>query len=192
MSPAEAAALLAIAAAFDNRKPDADAATAWALALDGWRFEDCREAVVAHYRATNEWIMPSDVIGAVKNIRRERLLNYGPIEPPPSLDPDDDRAYFQWLRDAQTAIADGQPLPDAADYPQLHRRTMPDMSELLPRIAPVPPAKRAAYRDKLEAARAELAARRPIPTPQDAAIPAEKRDPGIERLREQLAHKETA
>lgn len=170
MTPAEAAGLLAIAAAFDNRKPDADAATAWAMALDGWRFEDCREAVVGHYRITREWIMPSDVIDAVKEIRRNRLRDYGPIEPPPSLDPDDDRAYSQWLIDAQRAIADGLPLPNGADYPQLERREMPDMSELLPRIAPVPPAKKADHQAKLAAARKELAARRPIPTPEDAAL----------------------
>ena len=32
MTPAQAAALLTIAASFDNRKPDADQAKAWAMA----------------------------------------------------------------------------------------------------------------------------------------------------------------
>lgn len=109
MTPAEAAALLTIAAAFDNRKPDADAARAWSLALDGYRFEDCRDAVVAHYRSSSEWLMPQKVLTEVKRIRRQRLLDYGPLNPPASLDPDDTEAYARWIYTAQTAIADGNP-----------------------------------------------------------------------------------
>ena len=52
MTPTDAARLLTLAAAYDNRKPDADQAKAWAMVLDGLRFEDCCEAIVAHYRAT--------------------------------------------------------------------------------------------------------------------------------------------
>lgn len=108
MKATEAAALLTIAAAYDNRKPDADAAKAWAMALDGIRFEDCRDAVVAHYRATRDWMMPSDVIAIVKRIRRERLMVFGALpDPPADVDPDDTRAWFAWEYETRRAIADG-------------------------------------------------------------------------------------
>jgi len=76
MTPQEAAALLTVAAAFDNRKPDADAATAWALALEGQRFQDCRDAIVAYYRKSRDWIMPSDVIEGVQGVRFARLEKF--------------------------------------------------------------------------------------------------------------------
>lgn len=40
MTPTEAAMLLTIAASYDNRKPDADQAKAWAMVLDDLRFVD--------------------------------------------------------------------------------------------------------------------------------------------------------
>lgn len=115
MNQQEAAALLGVAAAFDNRKPDPDAATAWSVALDGLRFQDCRDAVIAHYRASSEWLMPAVVIAEVKRIRRDRLTAHGPIEPPHDMDPDDTVAYFRWRKDAQKAIADGETIPSFAE-----------------------------------------------------------------------------
>lgn len=114
MRTAEAAALLAIAAAFDNRKPDADAAKAWSMALDGMRFEDCRSVIVAHYQASREWLMPSDVRAGVKRLRAKRIADYGPIEPPAGLNPDDTRGYQRWLEGATKAIADGSLTPPPA------------------------------------------------------------------------------
>jgi hypothetical protein len=107
----EAAALLSVAAAFDNRKPDADAATAWAVALEGFRFIDCRDAVVAHYRTSSEWLMPQKVITEVKRIRAKRVADHGPVEPPADLDPDDTLAWRRWQRETTRAIADGNPPP---------------------------------------------------------------------------------
>jgi hypothetical protein len=107
MKPTEAAALLTIAAAFDNRKPDADQAKAWALALHDANFDDCRTAIVEHYRTTREWLMPSDVRSGVRRIRDRRFAEYGPIVPPADLDPDDSAALKRWLREATKAIGDG-------------------------------------------------------------------------------------
>lgn len=108
MKATEAAALLTVAAAFDNRKPDADQAHAWAAALDGLRFEDCREAVIRHYRASREWMMPSDVIGGVRKLRDQRLSEFGTLpDPPPHIDPDKTGELIAWLEETRTAIADG-------------------------------------------------------------------------------------
>lgn len=113
MNTQEAAALLAIAAAFDNRKPDADAAKAWSLALDGLRFEDARDAIVAHYRASTEWLMPAMVRAEVKRIRAKRIGEQK-LEPPRDIDPDDTLAYRRWLRATQRALGDGEQIEPPA------------------------------------------------------------------------------
>lgn len=114
MNPAEAASLLTIAAAFDNRKPDADQARAWALALDGLRWEDCRDVIVAHYRRSREWLMPVEVVGGVRRLREKRIMEYGPIEPPADLDPDDTGAYARFITDTKRRIGDGTLTPPPA------------------------------------------------------------------------------
>lgn len=108
MTPAEAQMLLGIAASFDNRKPSEEAATAWAVALDGADFADCRTAIVNYYRTKREWLMPSDVLEGVVTIRRKRLDDYGLISPPDDLDPDDPEAYSVWYSTTMRAIASGQ------------------------------------------------------------------------------------
>lgn len=134
MNTQEAAALLGIAAAFDNRKPDADAAKAWAVALDGFRFEDCRDAIVAHYRVSSEWLMPQKVISEVKRIRGKRIAE-AVIEPPRDVDPDDTLAYRRALRDATRAAADGNPI----EAPTLHAVPMPKaLAQGMSRIGHIP------------------------------------------------------
>jgi len=112
MKPTEAAALLTIAAAFDNRKPDADQAHAWALALDGLRFDDCRTVIVEHYRRTRDWLMPSNVVDGVRRIRDQRIRDYGPIPAPAGLDPDDSGALARYIRETERAIGDGTLVPE--------------------------------------------------------------------------------
>lgn len=101
MNTQEAAALLAVAAAFDNRKPDADAAMAWAAALGDMEFNSCRDAVVGHYRESREWIMPADVVSRVRVIAAERMRPFGMLTPPSSIQGDvaDERRWMLWARD---------------------------------------------------------------------------------------------
>lgn len=128
MTPAEAAALLTIAAAYDRRKPDADTAKAWAMALDGLRFEDCRAVIVAHYQRTNDWLMPNHVITEVRKLREKRLHLAGDPTPPPDMTP---LETIAWLRDKRRQIADGEPLEDT--YPgELKDRHLPDLRAILP------------------------------------------------------------
>jgi hypothetical protein len=127
MTPQEAAALLTVAAAYDNRKPDADSAQAWALALDGLPFLDCRDAIVAHYRVSSEWLMPSKVIAAVRQVRNKRIAEAGDLTPPRGLTDDQERA---WLLDARRRIGDGETV--TVDYGELKERHLPDLRRLLP------------------------------------------------------------
>jgi hypothetical protein len=115
MTPAEAAALLTIAAAYDNRKPDADAAKAWAMALEDYPYDDCRTAVVEHYRESRDWLMPSDVIDGVKHIRKERLIMFGPLPPPPEELRDNFTAEQEWTLQVRRQIAEGH--LTRADFP---------------------------------------------------------------------------
>ena len=123
MNTQEAAALLGIAAAFDNRKPDPDAAKAWSVALDGFRFEDCRDVIVAHYRGSSDWLMPSHIIAGVKRIRSKRLEEAPPLIPPAELDGDPIKTNA-WLKVWRRRIADGDPAPT---YGELRARNMPDL-----------------------------------------------------------------
>lgn len=111
MTPADAAALLTIAAAYDNRKPDGDAAEAWALALDGLEYLECRDIIVQHYRESREWIMPADVVAGVRVLRKQRFdefrRTYGNLMPPAHLNADP-IAEAAWTRDAYERIRAGE------------------------------------------------------------------------------------
>ena len=105
MTPIEAAALLTVAAAFDNRKPNEDAATIWAVALDGLRPIDCKDAIVEYYKHRREWIMPSDIRDGVTQLRRDRIREMAHIQPPDGLEPPE---YIAWMRDLQQRAGDGE------------------------------------------------------------------------------------
>jgi hypothetical protein len=139
MSPAEAASLLTIAAAFDNRKPDADQARAWSMALDGIRFEDARDAVVAHYRVSKEWLMPSEVIATVKRIRAKRIDDFGPFDPPPGVH--DPLEYREYLANTRRQIADGALTRERYDAQQaalgITRREVPALDDVFRRVPDV-------------------------------------------------------
>ena len=129
MNTQEAAALLSVAAAFDNRKPDPDAATAWAVALGNIKFTDARDVIVAHYRASNEWLMPNHVIAAVKRLRNKRIAEAGDLIPPPDLTPLETVA---WLGEARRRIGDGETVDQVTAYGELRTRHLPDLRSLLP------------------------------------------------------------
>lgn len=61
MNLSQAAEILTLAAAFDQRTISREDAKAWALALDGLDPARCGEAVVEHYRNETARIMPAHV-----------------------------------------------------------------------------------------------------------------------------------
>ena len=68
---------------------------------------DCRQAVLNIAERGERWCSPTNVKAEVRRIRAKRVADYGPIEPPAGLDPDDVRGYQRWLEAKTTAIADG-------------------------------------------------------------------------------------
>lgn len=140
MTPAEASALLTIASGFDNRRVDPDVARSWAVALDDVRFEDARDAVVAHYRASREWLMPVHILDAVKRVRAGRIAaGEADLIPPPELSP---RETQEWMRDARQALGDGRSPAEINPAAQLHPR--PVAALLAGAKLPAPPAADAA------------------------------------------------
>ena len=131
MTPAEAQVLLSMASAFDNRKPDADAARAWSAALDGLRFEDCRDALIEHYKTSTDYLMPVLIRTAVRRIRSKRIAEVGDLIPPPGLSELEQR---QWLRDAKRRIGDGETFTP----PQLPPANPRRLRELLATATPRP------------------------------------------------------
>lgn len=72
MTRDEVAALLAVAAVYDNRRPDPAVVTGWLAILGPYRFEECRDAVVAHYADSTDYLMPAHITRRVKAARAER------------------------------------------------------------------------------------------------------------------------
>lgn len=138
MTPADAAQLLTLAATFDKRKIGRAESVAWADALAGLAPADCAEAIRAHFRETDAYLMPIHVRRGVEAIRARRLeVNYEDV---PELEAvaDDPVEYQRVLRAYRDRIANGwtpttSPKPNvriAAAVKELAERT----ADQLPRI----------------------------------------------------------
>jgi hypothetical protein len=75
---------------------------------------DAKQAVLNLAERGEHWCSPTDVKAEVKRIRAKRIADYGPIEPPADLDPDNVVGYQRWLTAMHKGIADGTVRPPAA------------------------------------------------------------------------------
>ncbi|MFE4328702.1 hypothetical protein ACFRQM_04385 [Streptomyces sp. NPDC056831] len=74
MTPADAAELLTLAAAFDRRTVGEADARAWAAALNSMPLDDdARAAIARHYAETSDWLTPAHVRKHRAKIRSERV-----------------------------------------------------------------------------------------------------------------------
>jgi len=112
-SPAIAAALLAYAAATDNRNVTEEAARGWAAALDERVTPADGKAAIDTHRATyTDWLMPAHVNTEVRRIRKARADAMGPVNPPGEL-ADRPATENTWRREYAREIGNGE-APDAA------------------------------------------------------------------------------
>jgi hypothetical protein len=91
MNPQEVRALLAVAMAYDNRKPGEATVQAWAeaAARSRWTFQQALEAIHAHYAESTTFLMPGHVTERIKQARRQpapvaevkQLASAEPAEP---------------------------------------------------------------------------------------------------------------
>lgn len=72
MTATEVGSLLGMCAVIDNRTVDEMTVGAWQTLLDGFGFDECREAVLAHYRDSTEWILPAHITQLAREARRQR------------------------------------------------------------------------------------------------------------------------
>lgn len=142
MTPAEAAELLTIAAAFDRRTISEPDAIAWAKALTGLNQRDCAAAIAAHFAESNDYLMPAHVRAGVKRIRDARIRAVPSSElEPADVDPDDPVAYRAAKLRLVKAIADGQPVPLQRDRLPARpvRRLLENTLRRLPSLPDVDP-----------------------------------------------------
>jgi hypothetical protein len=102
----ETAAVLAMITALDTRRMYGDIdAKAWHAVIGDLRFDDCREAVIAHYRESPHSITPADVRSKVMAVRKIRIGDR--IAPLPPIDPSDTASYQQWQQAWYRGVGDG-------------------------------------------------------------------------------------
>lgn len=122
MNRAETGGLLALCVAFDRRTVgDADI-LAWHEVLNDLPFEDCKAAVMDHFRSSKEWLMPADIRATVGRLRAARLAHPDAV---PDADPDDVPGYIAALRQGRHRAADGGPT-----------RALPPLEAITRRIPP--------------------------------------------------------
>jgi hypothetical protein len=128
----ETAAVLAMITALDTRRMYGDIdAKAWHAVIGDLRFDDCREAVIQHYRESPHSITPADVRSKVSALRKARIGDR--VAPLPPVDPEDIQAYRDWQQAWYRSVGDGLSGDEAeqkADHalgiarqalPQVHR-----------------------------------------------------------------------
>lgn len=120
MKPTEAAALARYMRAHFPQQPiDEYTADALGETLAPYPPADCRQAVLNIAERGDDWCAPTAIKAEVKRIREKRIADYGPIEPPAGIDPDNSAQWQRWLAGALKDIADGtMTAPDVAalDY----------------------------------------------------------------------------
>lgn len=108
----ETAGVLAMISALDSRKVYGEIdAQAWHAVIGDLRFDDCREAVIQHYRESPHSITPADVRGKVTAVRKSRIGDR--IAPVPPIDPSDTASYQQWQQAWYRGVGDGLTVDEA-------------------------------------------------------------------------------
>lgn len=129
MTPADAAELMTVASAFDNRKPSREAAQVWAVALRGLEPMECHAAIIAHYTDSSAWLMPSMIRDRVEAERRRIAYEVARLPEPTwlvALEGNEYvRARHQWMRDMTDRMRRGEAIEIEPPAPPTTRELGP-------------------------------------------------------------------
>ena len=142
MTPGDAAAVLAMAARWDQRKASRETCEAWALTLNGLALEDCLAAVRDHFRDPAEYLEAGMVRRRVLAIRLDRIERGKPfLTPPPELDALEGDAhtigYARWEAGEHRKLADGA---DPRRLDEMRTLPPPEVRAALDALRKPPPA----------------------------------------------------
>lgn len=133
MNIAEAADVLAMAAAFDSRTVGKADILAWHAVIGHLDAAEARDAVIAHYTDTRDRVMPVDVLSRVTKLRALRIAHAGAESVPDVDDPDDWDGYIKALREGRFRTASGaQPRPVQRAIEGTFQRIPRDWRKVLP------------------------------------------------------------
>lgn len=141
MNKTETAALLAYAAARDNRKEDRAAVEAWFEDLGDLPFEDCKTAVRQHFQTSDDYLMPVHIRSIVQAIRGERVRAAGdlgdriPVHIRQMEGTEGDMAEIAWKQEVARRIGDGELVDDIAPRLQLVRGGAEQIKAITERMA---------------------------------------------------------
>lgn len=131
MNRSETAQALAVAAAYDNRTIGESNVMAWSDALSDLRLADVVAAIKLHYRASEDFAVPSRIRTLVNQIRSHRIAD-ALIPAPPFELADDPMAALDWQREVIRRIGDGEDV----DQPELRLRVMPPLDGVFKVVPP--------------------------------------------------------
>ncbi len=122
-------------ATYDQRKVGESDIAAWSMIIGKFAYEDARDAVAAHYAATDERIMPAHIARFVKARQEDLRQRPAPdksmaesIEGDiPDADPDDVQGYIKALREGRMRAYD-----DGTARPRPVRALLGSLGRLLP------------------------------------------------------------
>lgn len=107
MTPTEAVALCRVVKAYCPQQAiDEYTADAYGELLADYSLRDAREAATNLGRR-QPFISPAEIAAEIRRIREKRIADYGPLDPPPWLDPDKTGDYVRWIESEHRRIADG-------------------------------------------------------------------------------------
>ncbi|RYE40894.1 MAG: hypothetical protein EOP24_39000 [Hyphomicrobiales bacterium] len=134
MTPADAAELLTLASAYDNRKPSREVSQAWAAALRNLEPMECHLAIVSHYTESSAWLMPAMIRERVEAERRRISAEVLKLPEPSWLVALEGEEYVrrrhEWLRDMTARMRRGEQIAVEAPGPVTTRALGPVLKAL--------------------------------------------------------------
>lgn len=123
MTKRQVSDLLNLIVSVDGRRMNEHTPAAWQGILGDLGFEDCRDAILAHYQDSTDWLTPAHIRKRVKAVRQRRINQVGENINPSRLDSEDPREEIRVRRALTKALGDGTLTAD--QYEDYHQSGLP-------------------------------------------------------------------